>query len=50
MSERDAATSRRVRALCRQTGATPGQLLSQLAEHARPGEDGTVAVEPFTPG
>ncbi|GAA2262258.1 hypothetical protein GCM10010232_62210 [Streptomyces amakusaensis] len=46
-----ADTSRRVRALCEQTGLTPERLLAQLADHARLTGNGTatVAVAPFTP-
>ncbi|MFJ9250904.1 hypothetical protein [Streptomyces sp. NPDC101776] len=41
--------SRRLRTIAARTGLRPEQLLIQLADYARLNDDGTLAVEPFTP-
>ncbi|MFG2452910.1 hypothetical protein ACGFSG_26385 [Streptomyces sp. NPDC048512] len=44
-----ADVSRRLRAMAARAGASPEQVLAQLAEHARMNEDGMVTVESFLP-
>ncbi|MGX9890543.1 hypothetical protein [Streptomyces sp. NPDC002276] len=44
-----AEPGRRLRVIAARTGLRPEQLLAQLADHARLNDDGTLAIEPFTP-
>ncbi len=44
-----ADVSRRLRAIAARAGLSAEQVLAQLAHHAQMHNDGTVAVEPFTP-
>ncbi|MEU6911479.1 hypothetical protein ACWDZW_40140 [Streptomyces coeruleorubidus] len=44
-----ADTSRRLRAIATRAGLSAEQVLAQIAHHAQMHDDGTVAVEPFTP-